>query len=50
MSELSIEELVAAIEQNTLLTWNQRDVALEAARELARRLKEAEAALDIVEG
>ena len=31
-----IEELVAAIDANTLLQWDGRDVALEAARELAR--------------
>ena len=47
-SSLSNEELVACIEANTLLQWDRRDVASEAARELSRRLSEREAELDAV--
>ena len=37
-----IDELVAAIDANTLLQWNGKDVALEAAHELATIAREAE--------
>jgi hypothetical protein len=37
-----IEELVAAIDANTLLQWDGRDVALEAAHELATIARRAE--------
>jgi len=38
-----IDELVAAIDANTLLQWDGKDVALEAAHELATIAREAEA-------
>jgi hypothetical protein len=41
-----IDELVAAIDANTLLQWDGRDVALEAAHELATIAREAEAERD----
>ena len=37
-----IDELVAAIDANTLLQWDGRDVALEAAHELATIAREAD--------
>ena len=38
-----IDELVAAIDANTLLQWDGKDVALEAAHELATIARKAEA-------
>jgi hypothetical protein len=41
-----IDELVAAIDANTLLQWDGKDVALVAAHELATIAREAEAEAD----
>ena len=44
-----VEELVAAIDANTLLQWDGRDVALEAAHELATIARAANARADEAE-